>query len=89
MGDDEQQQQKKVDQFDAQLHTEQELKKNIEELAELIKVGKTLQAQAGEIQETKQQVKVLEWYQEHQTEYQRWKDGEKRLQKLTLDNKSH
>lgn len=39
---------KKVDQLDAQLHTEQELKKNIEELAELIKVGKTLQAQAGD-----------------------------------------
>lgn len=86
LGDDEQQQQKKVDQLDAQLHTEQELKKNIEELAELIKVGKTLQAQAGEIQETKQQVKVLDWYQEHQTEYQRWKDGEKRLQKLTADS---
>ncbi|MFR0612586.1 AAA family ATPase [Limosilactobacillus balticus] len=87
LGDDEQQQQKKVDQFDAQLHTEQELKKNIEELAELIKAGKTLQAQAEKIQETKQQVKVLDWYQEHQTEYQRWKDGEKRLQKLTVDNK--
>ena len=86
LGDDEQQQQKKVDQLDAQLHTEQELKKNIEELAELIKVEKTLQAQAGEIQETKQQVKVLDWYQEHQTEYQRWKDGEKRLQKLTADS---
>ncbi len=86
LGDDEQQQQKKVDQLDAQLHTEQELKKNIEELAELIKVGKTLQAQAGEIQETKRQVKVLDWYQEHQTEYQRWKDGEKRLQKLTADS---
>lgn len=62
------------------------MKKNIEELAELIKVGKTLQAQAGEIQETKRQVKVLDWYQEHQTEYQRWKDGEKRLQKLTADS---
>ncbi len=86
LGDDEQQQQKKVDQLDAQLHTEQELKKNIEELAELIKAGKTLQAQAGEIQETKQQVKVLDWYQEHQTKYQRWKDGEKRLQKLTADS---
>ncbi len=86
LGDDEQQQQKKVDHLNAQLHTEQELKKNIEELAELIKVGKTLQAQAGEIQETKQQVKVLDWYQEHQTEYQRWKDGEKRLQKLTADS---
>lgn len=87
LGDDEQRQQKKVDQLDAQLHTEQELKKNIEELAELVKAGEILQAQAEMIQETKQQVKILEWYQEHQTEYQRWKDGEKRLQKLTADNK--
>lgn len=86
LGDDEQQQQKKVDQLDAQLHTEQELKKNIEELAELVKAGERLQAQAEKIQETKQQVKILDWYQEHQTEYQRWKDGEKRLQKLTADN---
>ncbi|MBW3349702.1 AAA family ATPase [Limosilactobacillus reuteri] len=86
LGDDEQQQQKKVDQLDAQLHTEQELKKNIEELAELVKAGERLQAQAGEIQEIKQQVRSLDWYQEHQTEYQRWKDGEKRLQKLTADN---
>lgn len=86
LGDDEQQQQKKVDQLDAQLHTEQELKKNIEELAELVKAGERLQAQAEKIQETKQQVKILDWYQEHQTEYQRWKDGEKRLQKLTADS---
>lgn len=86
LGDDEQQQQKKVDQLDAQLHTEQELKKNIEELAELVKAGERLQAQAEKIQETKQQVKILDWYQEHQTEYQRWKDGEKRLQKLTADD---
>lgn len=86
LGDDEQQQQKKVDQLDAQLHTEQELKKNIEALAELVKAGEILQAQAGEIQEIKQQVRSLDWYQEHQTEYQRWKDGEKRLQKLTADN---
>ena len=86
MGDDEQQQQKKVDQLDSQLHTEQELKKNIEALAELVKAGEILQAQAGEIQEIKQQVRSLDWYQEHQTEYQRWKDGEKRLQKLTADN---
>lgn len=86
LGDDEQQQQKKVDQLDSQLHTEQELKKNIEALAELVKAGEILQAQAGEIQEIKQQVRSLEWYQEHQTEYQRWKDGEKRLQKLTADN---
>lgn len=86
LGDDEQQQQKKVDQLDAQLHTEQELKKNIEELAELVKAGERLQAQAEKIQETKQQVKILDWYQEHQTEYQWWKDGEKRLQKLTADS---
>ena len=86
LGDDEQQQQKKVDQLDAQLHTEQELKKNIEELAELVKAGEILQAQAEKIQETKQQVKILDWYQEHQTKYQRWKDGEKRLQKLTVDS---
>lgn len=86
LGDDEQQQQKKVDQLDAQLHTEQELKKNIEELAELVKAGERLQAQAEKIQETKQQVKILDWYQEHQTEYQRWKDGEKRLQKLIADS---
>ena len=86
LGDDEQQQQKKVDQLDSQLHTEQELKKNIEALAELVKAGEILQAQAGEIQEIKQQVRSLDWYQEHQTEYQRWKDGEKRLQKLTADN---
>ena len=86
LGDDEQQQQKKVDQLDAQLHTEQELKKNIEALAELVKAGEILQAQAEKIQETKQQVKILDWYQEHQTEYQRWKDGEKRLQKLTADS---
>lgn len=86
LGDDEQQQQKKVDQLDAQLHTEQELKKNIEELAELVKSGEILQAQAEKIQETKQQVKILDWYQEHQTKYQRWKDGEKRLQKLTVDS---
>lgn len=86
LGDDEQQQQKKVDQLDAQLHAEQELKKNIEALAELVKAGEILQAQAGEIQEIKQQVRSLDWYQEHQTEYQRWKDGEKRLQKLTADN---
>ena len=86
LGDDEQQQQKKVDQLDAQLHTEQELKKNIEALAELVKAGEILQAQAEKIQEIKQQVKILEWYQEHQTEYQRWKDGEKRLQKLTADS---
>ncbi|NMV54365.1 SMC family ATPase [Lactobacillus reuteri] len=86
LGDNEQQQQKKVDQLDAQLHTEQELKKNIEELAELVKAGERLQAQAEKIQETKQQVKILDWYQEHQTEYQRWKDGEKRLQKLTADS---
>lgn len=86
LGDDEQQQQKKVDQLDAQLHAEQELKKNIETLAELVKAGEILQAQAGEIQEIKQQVRSLDWYQEHQTEYQRWKDGEKRLQKLTADN---
>lgn len=86
LDDDEQQQQKKVDQLDVQLHTEQELKKNIEALAELVKAGETLQAQAGEIQKTKQQVRILEWYQEHQTEYQRWKDGEKRRQKLTADS---
>lgn len=86
LGDDEQQQQKKVDQLDAQLHTEQELKKNIEELAELVKAGERLQAQAEKIQETKRQVKILDWYQEHQTEYQRWKGGEKRLQKLTADS---
>ncbi len=86
LGDDEQQQQKKVDQLDAQLHTEQELKKNIEALAELVKAGERLQAQAEKIRKTKQQVKILEWYQEHQTEYQRWKDGEKRLQKLTADS---
>lgn len=86
LGDGEQQQQKKVDQLDAQLHTEQELKKNIEALAELVKAGEILQAQAEKIQEIKQQVKILEWYQEHQTEYQRWKDGEKRLQKLTADS---
>ncbi|WP_225439568.1 AAA family ATPase, partial [Limosilactobacillus reuteri] len=86
LGDNEQQQQKKVDQLDAQLHTEQELKKNIEELAELVKAGERLQAQAEKIQETKQQVKILDWYQEHQTEYQRWKDGEKRLQKLIADS---
>lgn len=86
LGDDEQQQQKKVDQLDSQLHTEQELKKNIEALAELVKAGEILQAQAGEIQEIKQQVRSLDWYQEHQTEYQRWKDGEKRLQKLTADS---
>lgn len=86
LGDDEQQQQKKVDQLDAQLHTEQELKKNIEALADLVKAGEKLQSQAGEIQEARQQVKALEWYQAHQTEYQRWEDGEKRLQKLIADD---
>ncbi|MBB1100153.1 SMC family ATPase [Limosilactobacillus sp. WF-MT5-A] len=86
LGDEEQQQQKKVDQLDAQLHTEQELKKNIDALADLVKVGEKLHEQAGIIQETKEKATALEWFQEHQTKYQRWKDGEKRLQKLTADN---
>lgn len=85
LGDEEQQHQEAANKLDAKFHNQQELAKNIEALTELVKAEEKLQDQAAEIKETKQKVKKLEWYQEHQTNYQRWKDGEKRLQKLNTD----
>ncbi len=60
LGDDEQQQQKKVDQLDAQqLHTEQELKKNIEALAELVKAGENFESSSRKRSEKQATSKIL------------------------------
>lgn len=92
--DEEVQQQKTISALDAKFHAQQELKKNIEALTEVRKTLTALKSQQVEIDAKKHQIATIEWYQKHQTDYQRWVDGETRLcnlngEEISLQKKQH
>ncbi|GGI64197.1 AAA family ATPase [Limosilactobacillus caviae] len=92
--DEEVQQQKTINALDAKFHAQQELKKNIEALTEVRKALTALKAQQVEIDAKKHKIATIEWYQKHQTDYQRWVDGETRLcnlngEEIRLQKKQH
>lgn len=64
------------------LHTEQELAANLAALAQLKKAATQLASRRAELTTVEKRVADLEWFQEHQTDYQRWHDGQNQLAKL-------
>lgn len=81
----ERQQQELVKGLTNRLHTEQELTANLAALRELEQTAAQLTSRQGEVQAVEKQIADLEWFQEHRTDYQRWRDDQQRLTKLNAD----
>lgn len=77
-----QQLQKDVDGYNDQLHSEQQLKKAFQELAEVKKKEKALLEQRPSIEEISHRVNDLQWFQKHQLLYHQWRSDKKRNDQL-------
>lgn len=75
-------QQAQIKQLTARLHSEQQLQANLSALVELQIAAQALAKCQGEIESYRQQLTTLEWFQKHQTTFQRWQDGEQRCTSL-------
>lgn len=79
---EESRQQAQIKQLTARLHSEQQLQANLSALVELQIAAQALAKCQGEIESYRQQLATLEWFQKHQTTFQRWQDGEQRCTSL-------
>ncbi|WP_076461693.1 AAA family ATPase [Limosilactobacillus caccae] len=68
-----------------QLHAEQDLQSHLTELAATKKVAAALASRREEMTAVEQELADLQWFRSHQTDYQRWQDGERQLTSLAQE----
>ena len=71
--------QEKVNQLTKNLHAQEDLKEAINALAAARQQAAVLEQHRQKIAAAQAQIADLQWFQEHQTAYQRWRDGEQQL----------
>lgn len=71
--------QEKVNQLTKSLHAQEELQEAITALAAAREQATVLEQHRQKIATAQAQIADLQWFQEHQAAYQRWRDGEQQL----------